>query len=80
MQAVWKQAREEAGFTSQVDVAHGLAREFYTTDRICDIRFTPDRRNLWELTPIHKAPPQKDSEVPLVSGEEELEWFKGLPH
>ena len=52
MQAVWKQAGEEAGFTARVDAAHGLPREFHTTGRICDILFTPDHQNLRGLTPI----------------------------
>ena len=29
VQAVWKQAEEEAGFTARVDVAHGLPRELH---------------------------------------------------
>ena len=52
VQAVWKQAGEEAGFTARVDVAHGLPREFHTTGKICDILYTPEHQNLRGLTPI----------------------------
>ena len=52
VQAVWKQAGEEAGCTARVDAAHGLPREFHTTGRICDNLYTPDHQNLRGLTPI----------------------------
>jgi hypothetical protein len=49
VQAEWKEAGEEAGFTARVDAAHGLPREIHNTGRICDILCTPDHQN---LTPI----------------------------
>jgi hypothetical protein len=52
VQAVWKKAGEEAGFTARVDVAHGLPRELHTAGRICDILYTPDHQNLRGMTPI----------------------------
>ena len=52
LQAVWKQAEEEAGFTARVDVAHGLPCELQNAGRICCILFIPDHRNRRGLTPI----------------------------
>ena len=52
VQAVRKQAGEEAGFTVRVDAAHGLLQGFHTMGRICDIHYTPDHQNLRGLTPI----------------------------
>jgi hypothetical protein len=52
VQAVWKQAGEEAGFTARVDVAHGLPRELHNAGRICDILYIPTDLKLHGLTPI----------------------------
>jgi hypothetical protein len=52
VQAVWKQAGEEAGFTARVDVAHGLPRELHNAGRICDILYVPTDQKLIGLTPI----------------------------
>ena len=52
VQAVWKQAGEEAGSTARVDVAHGIPREFHTTGRIFGSLFTPYYSNLRGVTSI----------------------------
>jgi hypothetical protein len=52
VQAVWKQAGEEAGFTARVDVAHGLPREFHNAGKICDILYIPTDLHIQGLTPI----------------------------
>ena len=51
VQAVWKQAGEEAGFTARVDVKHGLPRDVPTTGRLRH-SLHPRSQNLRGLTPI----------------------------